>query len=84
MPNITSNHAITYTNNIKSLKRNFKQFHQHVLSELKVSFGVIGLTEIRIRDGVCNENLPSLPNYYFEYVTTPLSAGSVGMFNITL
>ena len=61
--------------NIRSLKRNFEQFHQHVLSELKVSFSVIGLTEIRIRDGACNENLPSLPNYYFEYVTTPLSAG---------
>ena len=58
--------------NIRSLKRNFEQFHQHVLSELKVSFSVIGLTEIRIRDGACNENLPSLPNYYFEYVTTPL------------
>ena len=62
------------------LKRNFEQFHQHLLSELKVSFSVIGLTEIRIRDGACNENLPSLPNYYFEYVTTPLSAGGVGMF----
>ena len=23
---------------------------------------------------------PSLPNYYFEYVTTPYSAGGVGMF----
>ena len=66
--------------NIRGLKRNFEQFHQHVLSELKVSFSVIGLTEIRIRDGACNENLPSLPNYYFEYVTTPLSAGGVGMF----
>ena len=52
--------------NIRSLKRNFEQFHQHVLSELKVSFSVIGLTEIRIRDGACNENLPGLPNYYFE------------------
>ena len=66
--------------NIRSLKRNFEQFHQHVLSELKVSFSVIGLTEIRIRDGACNENLPSLPNYYFEYATPPLSAGGVGMF----
>ena len=66
--------------NIRSLKRNLEQFHQHVLSELKVSFSVIGLTEIRIRDGACNENLPSLPNYYFENVTTPLSAGGVGMF----
>ena len=52
--------------NIRSLKRNFEQFHQHVLSELKVSFSVIGLTEIRIRDGAFKENLPSLPNYYFE------------------
>ena len=51
----------------------------YFISELKVSFSVIGLTEIRIRDGACNENLPSLPNYYFEYVTTPLSAGGVGM-----
>ena len=66
--------------NIRSLERNFEQFHQHVLSELKVNFSVIGLTEIRIRDDVCNENLPSLPNYYFEYVTKPLSAGGVGMF----
>ena len=32
--------------NIRSLRRNFEQF--------------LGLTEIRIRDGVCNENLPSL------------------------
>ena len=66
--------------NIRSLKRNFEQFHPHVLSELKVSFSVIGITEIRIRDGACNENLPSLPNYYFEYATPPLSSGSVGMF----
>ena len=61
--------------NIRSLRKNFEQFHHHVLSELKVSFSVIGLTEIRIRDGACNENPPSLPNYYFEYVKTPLSAG---------
>ena len=51
-----------------------------MLSELKVSFSVIGLTEKRIRDGACNENLPSSPNYYFEHVTTPLSEGGVGMF----
>ena len=43
--------------NIRSLKRNFEQLYQHVLSELKINFSVIGLTEIRICDGACNENL---------------------------
>ena len=66
--------------NKRSLKRNFKQLYQHVLSELKISFSVIGLTEIQIHDGACSENLLSLPNYYFEYVTTPLSTDSAGMF----
>ena len=32
-------------------------------------------------DGASDENLPSLPNYYFDYVTTPLFAGGVGMFS---
>ena len=51
--------------NIRSLKRNFEQFHQHVLFELKVNFSVIGLTEIRISDGACNENLPRLTKLLF-------------------
>ena len=37
--------------NIRSLKWNFEQFQKHLLFELKISFVVIGLTEIRIRDG---------------------------------
>ena len=57
---------ISNNSNIRSLKRNLEQFHQHVLSELKASFSVIGLTEIRIREGAFKENLTRLPNYYFE------------------
>ena len=47
--------------------------------ELKTSFSVIGLTEIRIRDSAGDEFRPSLPKNYFDYVTTPLSVGGVGM-----
>jgi len=51
------------------------------LEELQLHFSVIGDTETKIT----NSNLPldfnpSIPNYRFEFVPTPLSAGGVGMY----
>ena len=67
-------------NNIRSLKKNFEEFQNQVVSELNIEFNVIGLTETRI----CNSDnaglIPLLPGYCFEYVPTPLSAGGVGFF----
>ena len=68
-------------NNVRSLLRNLDNFQSHLLEELQLHFSVIGITETKIT----NSNLPldigpSIPNYRFEYVPTPLSAGGVGMY----
>ena len=68
-------------NNVRSLRRNLDNFQSHLLEELQLHFSVIGVTETKIT----NSNLPldfnpSIPNYRFEYVPTPLSAGGVGMY----
>ena len=67
-------------NNVRSLRRNLDNFQSHLLEELQLHFSVIGVAETKIT----NSNLPLdfdplIPNYRFEYVPTPLSAGSVGM-----
>ena len=66
---------------MRSLRRNLDKFQSHLLEELQLHFSVIGITETKIT----NSNLPldfdpSKPNYRFEYVPTPQSAGGVGMY----
>ena len=66
---------------MRSLRRNLENFQSHLLEELQLHFSVIGITETKIT----NSNLPldfdpSIPNYRFEYVPTPLSAGGVSMY----
>ena len=68
-------------NNVRSLRRNLDNFQSHLLEELQLHFIVIGVTETKIT----NSNLPldfnpSIPNYRFEFVPTPLSAGGVGKY----
>ena len=68
-------------NNVRSLRHNIKNFQVHLLDELQLHFSVIEVTETIIT----NSNVPlhfdpSIPNYNFEYVPTPLSAGGVGMY----
>ena len=68
---------------MRSLRRNLDNFQSHLLEELQLHFSVIGITETKIT----TSNLPldfdpSIPNYRFEYVPTPLSAGGVGMMYI--
>ena len=63
------------------MRRNLENFQSHLLEELQLHFSVIGVTETKIT----NSNLPldfnpSIPNYRFEFVPTPLSAGGVGMY----
>ena len=75
-----SNFSLLY-NNVRSLQRNLENFQVHFLDELQLHFDVIGVTETKIT----NSNIPldfdpSIPNYNFEYVPTPLSAGGVGMY----
>ena len=68
-------------NKVRSLRRNLDNFQTHLLEELQLHFSVIGITETKIT----NSNLhldfdPSIHNYRFEYVPTPLSAGGVDMY----
>ena len=67
--------------NIRSLRRNLENFQRHLLEELDFSFNIIGITETRIKNKFANLDFnPAIPNYNFEYVLTPLSAGGVGMY----
>ena len=62
------------------MKRNLEDFPNHLLHELNFRFSIIGVTGARITNiGTLNFN-PNIPSYKFEYVTTPLSAGGVGMY----
>ena len=82
--NSASSHDSNFSllhNNVRSLQRNLENFQVHLLDELQLHFDVIGVTETKIT----NSNIPldfdpSIPNYNFEYVPTPLSAGGVGMY----
>ena len=68
-------------NNVRSLRRNLENFQVHLLDELQLHFNVIGVTETRITNfNIPLDFGPSIPNYNFEYVPTPLSAGGVGMY----
>ena len=66
---------------MRSLRRNLENFRVHLLDELQLHFNVIGVTETRITNfNIPLDFDPSIPNYNFEYVPTPLSAGGVGMY----
>ena len=67
-------------NNIRSLRKNFEDLQNQVLSELTIDFSIIGVTETRIYDSDGLDLIPSLPGYCFESVPTPLSAGGVGFY----
>ena len=67
-------------NNIRSLKHNLENLQTHLLHKLSFCFSVIGVSETRIRNANIFDFNPSLPNYNFEFVLTPLSAGGVGMY----
>lgn len=67
-------------NNIRSLKRNFEEFQNQILSDLNIEFSLIGITETRICNSDSTESIPTLPGYCFEFEPTPLSAGGVGFF----
>ena len=54
-------------------------FQCHILLELDFHFNIIAVTETRIYNEILNFN-PNIPNYNFEFVPTPLSAGGVGMY----
>ena len=56
---------------IRSLKHHLDNFQTHLL--------MVGVTETRIRNQIIDFN-PSIPNYNFEFVSTPLCAGGVGMY----
>ena len=67
--------------NIQSLRRNFENFQTHLLEELDFRFNIIGITETRIKNEYANLDFnPTIPLNNFEYVSTPLSAGGVGMY----
>ena len=58
-----------------------ENFQTHLLEELDFHFNVIGITETRIKNEHGNLDFnPVIPNYNFEYVPTPLSAGGVSMY----
>ena len=67
-------------NNIRSLKKNLENLQTHLLDELAYHFDVIGVTETRIKQDAFIDFNPSMPNYNFEFVHTPLAAGGVGMY----
>ena len=65
--------------NLRSLKKNLESLQTRILNELNFHFSLLAVTETRIN----NENLdfnPAIPNYNFEFVPTPLSAGGVGIY----
>ena len=67
--------------NMQCLKSNLENFQTHLLEELDFHFNIIGITGTRIKGEHGNLDFnPLIPNYNFEYVPTPLSAGGVGMY----
>jgi len=67
-------------NNIRSLKKNFEEFQNQILSELNFEFSLIGFTETRICNSDNVDCIPLFPGYCCEFVPTPLSAGGVAFF----
>ena len=65
--------------NIRSLRSNLDDFQCHIL-ELDFHFNIIAATETRIYNDILDFN-PNIPDYNFEFVPTPLSAGGVWMLH---
>ena len=76
---VISDFSILHTN-IRSLRKNIEHFQCHVLSEVKHSFTVLGVTETRLCEGESTDFISQLPGYCFEFVKTLLSASGVGLF----
>ena len=69
-----------FDTNIRSLRRNLENFKTQLLEDLDFYFSIIGITETRIKNEYANLHFnPAIPNYNFEYVSTPLSLGGCGM-----
>ena len=64
--------------NIRSLRGNLENF-QSYFEWVKFSFYFLVFTESRINNEKLDFN-PSILNYNFKFVLTPLSAGAVGMY----
>ena len=65
---------------MRSLKHNLEDLQTQLIDELGFPFSIIAVTETKItNEGGLNFN-PKIPNYEFEYVPTPLSAGGVGIY----
>ena len=73
-------HISIIHNNIRSLKKNLKEFQIQVLNEIHLEFTLIGLTEIRICNSDNLDCILLLPGYYLEFAPTPLSAAGVGFY----
>ena len=69
-----------FHNNVRSLKSNLENLQTHLLNELNFHFNIIGVTETRITNSNFIDFNPNITGYNFEYVSTPLSAGGVGMY----
>ena len=70
-----------FDTNVRSLRCNLENFKTHLLEDLDFCFNIIGITETRIKNEYANLDFnPAIPNFNFEYVSTPLSAGGVGMY----
>ena len=67
-------------NNVRSLRRNSENLQVHLLDELGHHFSVVGVSETKITKTSLLDFNPSIAGYEFEYVTTPLAAGGVGMY----
>ena len=68
-------------NNVQSLKLHIDDFQVHLLNELQLQFSIIGITETKIKNtDIPIDFDPSIPNYEFEYIPTPLSFGGIGMY----
>ena len=77
----TDSHFSLLHSNVRSLRCNLDNFQSHLLDEIQINFSVIGVTETKITDSNIPLDFdPSIPNYNFEFVPTPLSAGGVGMY----
>ena len=67
-------------NNVRSLKKNLEAFQNQLLNELSYQFTILAVTETKIVGDKPLDFNPDIPGYNFEYVSTPLSAGGVGIY----
>ena len=79
MPRSDSNFSIIH-NNIRSLRSNFEDFQNHILTELDCNFDIIGISETKITHSSHLDLNFNINGYTFEQVPTPLASGGVGMY----